>query len=338
MTNPKPNFSLNPEDFASQPSPYLIKQNILVNTSSLPKVLRVQKIASYPEFTFSPYPVFQALLFAQGVQIAVQWIAKCEQIILTQNQLVTMLFSGIQAQSINGYLQIEGLYRLDRPDSSFNIFSTAPFDWFTNRVELHQLAQDAWELLDEKNRALLNAVLFDGDLFERFCTGPSSSAHHHSYLNGNLEHTLEVVFNVAQNIGRYKSANLQLALIFSWLHDIGKIYEYASTVKSTVQPYKLTSDAYFHGHKMNGLNLVIKTQSKYLPSYPAASFDNLRHLMEVSLNAGSSGLRTPQMLEYLLVTNADSASAAANVYASAYQPGQSWGIAPGKNLNFRYEE
>ena len=329
--------SLPPEDLASQASQGLTEKNSFITAAFMPKVLRVLKIEFHPEFSLCPNPLYRALLFADGVQIAVEWLVKREQTIITPNQLVTMIFGGLQTKSANGYLQIEGLHRLDRPDNSFNIFHTAPLDWFTNQIELYKKAQEAWELLDEKNRGLLNAILFDGDLFKRFCMGPSSSDHHHSYTNGNLEHTLEVVFDIAQNIHRYKSANLQLALAFGWLHDIGKVSEYVTDSAELNKSYKLTSDGFFHGHKMNGLNLIVKAQLKYLPSYPVTSFDNLRHLMEATVNSGSSGFRPPQMLEHLLVSNADSASAAANLYAAAHKPGQSWGIAPGKNLNFRYE-
>ena len=340
MTNPTtpiPPSASTPEDFASQVSQGLIEKNSFITASFMPKVLRVQKIEFYPEFTLCPCSLHRALLFADGVQIAVEWLVKREKTIITPNQLVTMIFGSLQAKLANGYPQIEGLYRLDRPDTSYNLFHTAPFDWFANRIELHKKAQEAWELLDEKNRGLLNALFFEGDIFKRFCMGPSSTAHHHNYLNGNLEHTLEVVFDIAQNLPRYPSANLQLALIFAWLHDIGKVSEYAPDSADPSKPYKLTSDAYFHGHKMNGLNLVIKAQSKYLPSYPVASFDNLRHLMEATPSTGSSGFRLPQMLEYLLVTNADAASAASNLYVRAHKTGQSWGIAPGTNPNFRYE-
>ena len=338
MTNPTtPTPAFNPEDLASQVTQGLIEWNSFIAAACMPKVLRVLKIEFHPEFTLFPLPLYRALLFADGVKIAVEWVVKHEHIVITQNQLVTMLFSNLKAQSIEGYLQVEGLYRLDRPDTSFNIFHTAPRDWFTNHIELYKKAPEAWELLDEKNRGLLNAILFEGDVFKQFCTGPSSTSHHHNYFNGNLQHTLEVVFDVAQNIHRYPSANEQLSLAFAWLHDIGKIYEYASDSTEPSKPYKLTPEGFFHGHKMNGLNLIVKAQSKYLPSYPVTSFDNLRHLMEASVNSDSSGSRPPQMLEHLLVSNADSASAAANVYARAYKPGQSWGVNPIGIPNFRYE-
>ena len=48
------------------------------------------------------------------------------------------------------------------------------------------------------------------------------------------------------------------------------------------------------------------------------------------------------MVEYLIVHQADAASAAANIYAAAHRPGCSFGITPesrnGSGVNFRYEE
>ena len=92
---------------------------------------------------------------------------------------------------------------------------------------------------------------------------------------------------------------------------------------------------------MNGLYIVVRAQARYAPNYPEATFDNLRHLLEASLADDACGVRKAQMLEHLIVNQADTASAAANVYAAAFIRGQSFGIAPdrkiGKDLNFRYE-
>ena len=126
-------------------------------------------------------------------------------------------------------------------------------------------------------------------------------------------------------------------MMFAWLHDIGKIYEYQI---ASEQAYKLTQQGYFHGHKMNGLHLVVKAQASYAPSYPQHSFDNLRHLLEVSEGNPSGGFRKPQMQEYMIVHNADRTSVVNNLYSQAYV-GKSYGMAPqgkdGLKLNYRYE-
>lgn len=316
----------------------LQNQIAFTDASLLPRVMRIVKITIAPNSATNEYR-HQAVLYARGVNIAVEWFAKQRYDQLTCNGLVTIAYKGIKPISIDGHLQIIRLCRLDRPDMSYNLFETAPPDWFINKDILTRAIQ-AWELLDDKNQHLLNAICFEGDFFKRFCTGPSSVGHHHSYFNGNLEHTLEVVNFISDNITRYQTANLELALIYGWLHDIGKADEY-QPCKTGDREFKLTPSAYLHGHKLNGLHLVVKAQARYVPLYPEKTFDHLRHLLEPHPNSTTPDTRKPQMLEHLIVQQADAASAASNVYVAAHRPGSSFGIAPesgnGKGVNFRYE-
>jgi 3'-5' exoribonuclease len=337
-----------PDDVLPSPIPTLLqthdvqdlqKQIAFTDASLLPRVMRIVKITIAPNGATNEYR-HQAVLYAQGVHIAVEWVARQRHDQLTCNGLVTIAYKGIKPASIDGYLQIIRLCRLDRPDMSYNLFETTPPDWFINKDILSRAIQ-AWEQLDDKNKHLLNAICFEGDFFKRFCIGPSSVGHHHNYLNGNLEHTLEVVNFISDNIAKYQTANLQLALIYGWLHDIGKADEY-QPCKTEDREFKLTPSAYLHGHKLNGLHLVIKAQARHVPLYPEKTFDHLRHLLEPHPNLASSDTRKAQMLEHLIVQQADAASAAANVYGAAHRPGSSFGIAPesgnGKGVNFRYEK
>ena len=337
-----------PDDVLPSPIPTLLQtfdvqdlqnQITFTDASLLPRVMRIVKITIAPNSATNEYR-HQAVLYAQGVHIAVEWFAKQRYDQLTCNGLVTIAYKGIKPISIDGHLQIIRLCRLDRPDMSYNLFETAPPDWFINKDILTRAIQ-AWEQLDDKNQHLLNAICFEGDFFKRFCTGPSSAGHHHNYLNGNLEHTLEVADFITNGIQQYKTANLQLALIYGWLHDIGKADEY-QPCKTGDREFKLTPSAYLHGHKLNGLHLVVKAQARYVPLYPEKTFDHLRHLLEPHPNSTTPDTRKPQMLEHLIVQQADAASAAANVYAAAHRPGCSFGIAPesknGKSANFRYEK
>lgn len=331
--------SLIPAPLQTHDVQILQNQIAFTDASLLPRVLRIVKIGITAHGTTYEYR-HQAVLYAQGVHVAVEWFARQRYDQLTCNGLVTIAYKGVKPVSIGGYLQIIRLCRLDRPDISYNLFGTAPPDWFANKDILTR-AKQAWQLLDQKNKHLLNAICFDGGFFKRFCTGPSSVSHHHSYLNGNLEHTLEVVGFVSDNIARYQTANLELALIYGWLHDIGKADEYQSC-NTGDREFKLTPSAYLHGHKLNGLHLVIKAQARYVPLYPEKTFDHLRHLLEPHPNLTSPDTRKSQMLEHLIVQQADAASAASNVYAAAHHPGRSFGIVPkyrnGNTLNFRYEE
>jgi hypothetical protein len=87
---------------------------------------------------------------------------------------------------------------------------------------------------------------------------------------------------ISDNITRYQAANLQLALIYGWLHDIGKADEYRPC-KTDGREFKLTPSAYLHGHQLNGLHLVIKAQARHVPIYPEKTFDHLRHFQQLKL-------------------------------------------------------
>jgi len=311
-------------------------QLIFTNASLLPRVLRVLKIKVIPHQSIAKHFLHQAVLFAKGLQIAVEWTSKNQQCQILPLSLVTVVYKGFEPIMIDGYLQIVRLNRLHRPDLSYNVFETAPRDWFIDKSLINK-AISGWELLDDKNKLLLNAVLFDDLFFQRFCLSPSSVNHHHSYQNGNLEHTLEVISFIADNIERFSTANLQLALIYGWLHDIGKADEYQSCSTPDKQ-YKLTANAYLHGHKLNGLYLTIRALAKYVPLYPEKTFDHLRHLLEPHPNNITSDLRKSQMIEHLIISHADSASCAANIYKESFRNGSSFGKPQDHSkIIFRYE-
>lgn len=158
----------------------LQNQITFTDASLLPRVMRIVKITIAPNSTTREYR-HQAVLYAQGAHISVEWFAKQRYAQLTRNGLVTIAYKGIKPISIDGYLQTIRLCRLDRPDMSYNLFETAPPDWFINK-DIPTRAIKARGLPDDKNQHLLNAICFDGDFFKHFCNGPSSVGHHQCYL------------------------------------------------------------------------------------------------------------------------------------------------------------
>jgi hypothetical protein len=84
--------------------------------------------------------------------------------------LVTIAYKGIKPASIDGYLQIIRLCRLDRPDMSYNLFETAPPDWFINKDILSRAIQ-AWEQLDDKKSIYLRISAIVTTCFRFSVTG-----------------------------------------------------------------------------------------------------------------------------------------------------------------------
>ena len=277
-------------------------------------------------------------LYQDGKEHLVKWTEAFGGPLIKGNPLITIAQKDFSAPSTSNLLTIERLEISNEPSASINIFSTAPPSWFDN-LELCDKAIACWNWLDEKNRLLLNSLLHDDAFFKRFCEGPSSTSNHHAYRNGNLEHTIEVIHIATLNCLHVHNANYQLALIFAWLHDIGKADEYQSS-NSPDKQYKLTSTGYLHGHQMTGFYKLLEARTKYAPEYPESTFNHLRHLMTARMSSDPLNYRNAQMIEYDLVQLADILSAKGNLHSDAFC-GLPFGKHPflgnSKTPNFRYE-
>ena len=96
-------------------------------------------------------------------------------------------------------------------------------------------------------KSLLKKIFYDEEFVEKFTRTPSSIDHHHNYIGGNLEHTLNVV-KICDAISKInKDLNRDLLLTGAMLHDIGKSFEY--------KPYLLcekTDEGILAGHIILG--------------------------------------------------------------------------------------
>ena len=277
-------------------------------------------------------------LYQDGKEHLVKWTEAFGSPLIKGNPLITIAQKDFTTPFNSNLLTIESLSISNEPSATINIFSTALPSWFDN-LELRDKAIVCWNWLDEKNRLLLNSLLHDDAFFKRFCEGPSSTSNHHSYRNGNLEHTIEVIHIATLNCLHIHNANYQLALIFAWLHDIGKADEYQCST-SPAKQYKLTSTGYLHGHQMTGFYKLLEARTKYAPEYPESTFNHLRHLMTARMSSDPLNYRNAQMIEYDLVQLADILSAKGNLHSDAFC-GLPFGKHPflgnSKTPNFRYE-
>jgi len=309
-----------------------------VATSSTPTVARITQNSITTSPLIPGFQAHSAALCGDGKEFDVLWVEQLGSPLFNGHPLVTLMHMNMTPYFFKDAIIINRLEALTKPDLSINIFGTAPSNWFDN-IQLRDKAIKAWHQLDEKNKLLLNAILFDGVFFKQFCEGPSSTSNHHAYRNGNLEHTLEVIEIATGNCVHTEKANLQLALIFAWLHDIGKAEEYQPN-KSPDKKFKLTSTGYLHGHQMTGFYKLLEARAKYAPEYPESSFSHLRHLMSAQMSNEFTRFRNAQLIEYDLVQLADILSAKGNLHKQAFC-GLTFGKHPhmgnATTPNFRYE-
>jgi 3'-5' exoribonuclease len=74
-------------------------------------------------------------------------------------------------------------------------------------------------------KALLEAMLNDEDIAQRYKRAPAAKSIHHAFLGGLIEHVLSLCTLAKLAAGHYRHVDRDLLLTGVVLHDIGKIYE-----------------------------------------------------------------------------------------------------------------
>lgn len=88
------------------------------------------------------------------------------------------------------------------------------------------------EVQDPEYKSLLVAVFNDVEIRNNFVSGVGGIYHHHNYIGGLLEHTLQVTkfaLNAVDAPFAFPNLNRDLIITGGILHDIGKIKEYLFT-------------------------------------------------------------------------------------------------------------
>jgi len=80
-----------------------------------------------------------------------------------------------------------------------------------------------------KLKKLLDIFFKNSSFVNEFCSSPSAMTHHHSYVGGNLEHTVGVLRLCINICEMYPGINKDLVICGAILHDVGKLKEYRIT-------------------------------------------------------------------------------------------------------------
>jgi 3'-5' exoribonuclease len=140
---------------------------------------------------------------------------------------------------------------------------------------------------NEYLRGLLEALMADPEIAQRYKIAPAAKTIHHAYLGGLIEHVLSLC-----NIGRmlashYEQIDLDLLLTGVMLHDIGKVNEL-----SYDRSFAYTSEGQLLGHIIIALRMV-DDKIRMVPGFPA----RLRMLIEhmIVSHHGELGFGSPKV-------------------------------------------
>jgi len=126
---------------------------------------------------------------------------------------------------------------------------------------------------DPHLKALLRSFFEEPAFRERYAVSPSAMVHHHNYIGGNLEHSLNVLKLCMALCEFYPELDRDLLIAGAALHDVGKLDEYSARAAIT-----MTDEGRFLGHVTIGGRLVAERAAR-IDGFPDALRMKLGHLI-----------------------------------------------------------
>ena len=280
---------------ASQTSP-----SLCMLIEQLPLYFRVTAIESNSE---SHGWVNIAEIFHERASLRVKWISSGKTNIQV-NQVVSIRWKG-QTESESGSIIISRLVTQNIPPKGLNILETIPLQWLKNRKLVERVIRIS-RSIPENYMDLINGILWSADRLYEFVTGPSSLNHHHAYVHGNLQHTVEVC-ELASRVIISQTINKQQLILLCFLHDIGKTVEYARHPVSG--RYSMSTRGKLIGHKMTAFEWAVEAKAKYNIQILSDEWMQILHgLCSVQGIADWTGIRNAQTKESLMMAQVDNLS------------------------------
>ena len=145
-------------------------------------------------------------------------------------------------------------------------------------------------------KSLVEAMLDDPDIAERYRRAPAAKQIHHAYLGGLLEHVLSLCALARMTAAHYEHVDSDLLLAGVVLHDIGKIYEL-----NYERGFSYSNEGQLVGHIAIALRML-SDKLRGLPDFPPLLRSLVEHMIlshHGQLEFGSPKL--PQFPEALLL-------------------------------------
>ncbi|TET31707.1 MAG: HD domain-containing protein [Planctomycetota bacterium] len=172
----------------------------------------------------------------------------------------------------------------NQPQMKVNRLEKAPDDKISIEDFLPVTPQDRaklWEkirfLLNEIHdphlRALVDGLLGDEKFIDKFSRAPAAVVKHQPYLGGLLEHTHNCVRMAKALSMIYPFVDRELLVVGTFLHDVGKIDEYAYD-----KQIEFTTVGRLKGHLVMGVEMVRRAAGK-IDGFPEELLLKLEHMV-----------------------------------------------------------
>lgn len=268
-----------------------------------------------------PYEAVAHLYHAQA-SLRVRYPTRSIDERLQANGMVSARW-GRESRCERGCVEIARLVALARSLPSVDLLSTVPSGWVEDATLLAR-ARDLVLGLPPSLQALFNEVMWDGQRFRRFCTGPSSITGHHDGPNGNLRHAVEVAEELQARCASRAYAHAGVGVLAALLHDAGKADEY---VLGPDGHFRLSDRGRLLGHRVTVVEWLAVARSR-LDAWevPEAEYTALLHCLTALPHMPAwSGIRAPVSVEAILLSLADRLSGVDDLLRRCAASDGGWG-------------
>jgi len=176
-------------------------------------------------------------------------------------------------ESFQGQVQLKVIQakKLDLADVGLvELLPASPFDPEDMFRELKDLIQS---IANPHLKGLMEDILNDEELINRFKQAPAAKRFHHAYVGGLLEHTLSVARTAVAVAKLYPQLNRDLLLTGAIIHDMGKVKEFDTGASGDY-----TAEGRLLGHLIIGLE-ILEAKLAAREDFPEDTASLLKHLI-----------------------------------------------------------
>jgi 3'-5' exoribonuclease len=292
--------------------------SIVCNQSAPPAVFR---LFDYSYVTTDQGKVrMSGTLFHARVSMRVIWEGASAQTDLFGGVLVAPVLFPF-AHSESGHIWVANVKKLTEVDPTVDLFATIPSAWVDDRALLSRASALVMRLPTSLRRVFNSIFWTKITMLHRFLLVPGSVSGHHSTQHGNLRHTVAVAEMVLDLLPHFPTANGDVALLAALLHDVGKADEYVPRSGG----WALTDRGRLVGHKLHGVTILQAALNAAGDLPQSVCMTLLNSLGTERFLPPTSGFRSPQTPEALLVSTADLASGRGDLHTRQSNPSGGWG-------------
>jgi 3'-5' exoribonuclease len=152
---------------------------------------------------------------------------------------------------------------------------------------------------------LVTAVLWDGNRFERFLTGPAALSCYPPLPNANLCHTVETAEHALSLTNGLADVSISVLISAALLHDAGKADDFRLCPDR--DGYTYSERGQLVGARYTVLEWLAAARSRDGVIVPEGQYLALVHALTATRGAGWLGIREPQIIEATILAVADRA-------------------------------